>query len=385
MKKSSILQITMIALLVLAVVVPLSILIPLRQDSPIKILSDEDFLKYDFVGEGTEEQPYLIEDLTISRNTDLDVLEDYWGIYIENTTKYFTIQDCVIKNYDAGILVTSVANDTAKIVNNQIENSRIYGIACGSSNGVIIENNEINGMAEGYGVYLVASYDTDVLNNTIYDSYAGMVLLFVHHCTLKYNNISNNLQYGIITLLSNYTQIEENVISNNQVYDFYSAGITALRSNFFTISNNTISENGYYGIRLDESHYTFIESNNISCNKNPDVQYEGEGINLWESNYTIIRSNLFKENGGYGLNFTESYNNSIYLNAFIMNGQKVLNQAVEYNCSNQWYEDSLLQGNFWQGHNTSLAYTIEGGFSEDLYPLVENPVSLLLHVILRTI
>ncbi|MHA1200398.1 MAG: right-handed parallel beta-helix repeat-containing protein [Candidatus Heimdallarchaeaceae archaeon] len=374
----TILQIAIVNLLVLTVIIPLAILIPQRAriDKPVLIYSDEDFLKYDFVGEGTEANPFLIENLTIDRdfygNSDSDLV----GIFVENTTKHFIIQNCVIKNYDFGIGVGNLANNTAIVRNNHVEAADKIGIIC-VTNGMKVENNEIND-GNGYAIYIVGYSGSLIRNNTIYNNYSGIVILSSEYNVITQNNCRNNTYPGIACFDSDYTEIEDNIITMNQGNND-SSGFFLVLSDFLTIRNNTITENGYHGIIASSLQFSVFEFNNISFNRLPDIPHYGDGIFMENSKNNTIRSNFFRENGAYGVNLLESHNNSIHHNAFILNDQNIQNQAFEENCTNNlWHESATLEGNHWQGWNASLVYEIGGGISLDLYPLEENPLTLFL-------
>ena len=169
MKRVSVYQISIVILLLLAIIIPLSVLIPKKNinlDQPILIYSDEDFLKYDFNGEGTESDPYLIEEETIIQDSYGE--RHHFGIYIENTTKYFTIKNCIIKDYSYGIVITSVANGAAKILDNFLEHISYYAIYNVATNESVIENNIMTWGIE-IGIYVLFSNNCSVNNNTIYD------------------------------------------------------------------------------------------------------------------------------------------------------------------------------------------------------------------------
>lgn len=380
MKRVTVYQIAIVTLLVLAIIIPLAILIPERLDleRPIEINSDEDFLNYEFItGEGTVTNPYLIEDRTII-NDGYGQITDV-AIYVSNTTKYFVIRNCFIKDYSYGIVIGLNKENTVKIINNYLEDIDHTGIHCTMANGTIIENNEITGGTFN-GIYVLYCYNVSVNKNLCYEIGAGILLGLSHNTKVLENNCSFNSDLGIGQILSNYTEIHHNFLGMNRQESYSSAGIDIRASYFTSIYNNSIVSNGYYGITSLRSSFSFIESNNISYNSIIPGSIYGDGIFLEESHFNIIRLNLFEENG-YGLNLLKSNNNSIYHNAFILNGQRVLNQAIEENCTgNLWYEDFLLSGNYWQGWNTSLTYPIEGGFSEDQYPLDVNPVNFMLEI-----
>ncbi|MFW9961112.1 MAG: CARDB domain-containing protein, partial [Candidatus Thorarchaeota archaeon] len=64
-------------------------------DFTIEILSDDDFVSQGWPGEGTSEEPYVIEDLYI-----LTYWSEPTGIIIHNTRANFTIQNCTFVDYD---------------------------------------------------------------------------------------------------------------------------------------------------------------------------------------------------------------------------------------------------------------------------------------------
>lgn len=75
-----------------------------KTNDTVLILSDSDFISQDWSGNGTKENPFIIENLRIES-------EDYC-IRIENTRSYFVIRDCYIwqrKDYYLGIHFTQGA------------------------------------------------------------------------------------------------------------------------------------------------------------------------------------------------------------------------------------------------------------------------------------
>ncbi|MHA1200399.1 MAG: right-handed parallel beta-helix repeat-containing protein [Candidatus Heimdallarchaeaceae archaeon] len=373
-------------LLVLTIVIPLAILIPqrLKIDAPIVITSDEDFLKYDFTGNGTKDNPFLIEDLEIiNEQTRTSPLFSHpYGIYITNTSKHFIIQNCVIRKYDYGIAIGLVTNHTVKIHGNYFEESEYGGITCTLVNGLLIDNNEINGGSRE-GIYLIKCDNSILNNNTIYHTQVGIQLFDSHLITLNKNNCSFNSHSGVSAFLCNNTRIINNILASNQ-NDFSSViGLELLVVYDSIICNNSITKNGYFGISTNQVYNSLFEFNNVSKNYIPNISHFGDGIFMEDSNNNTIRYNYFRENGAYGVRLFESHNNTIHHNAFILNDQNIQDQAFEENCTNNlWYESATLQGNFWQEWNASLVYEIGGGISVDLYPLEENPVSLYLALLL---
>ncbi|MBY9000691.1 MAG: right-handed parallel beta-helix repeat-containing protein, partial [Candidatus Heimdallarchaeota archaeon] len=153
--------------------------------SPIEILSDQDFIDYGFPGSGTEEEPYRIENYNITTLA-------FNGIRIENTTKYFIIQNCFIDAYYTGISVDGVAPFTVKVINNICANHNLYGI------------------------FLQRTDFMTVSGNECYNNKIGLAFQFADKIEISDNYCHNNSQSGIYIIFSNFI-----TISNNTIYQSY--------------------------------------------------------------------------------------------------------------------------------------------------------------------
>ncbi|MFX1589839.1 MAG: hypothetical protein ACFFC1_16980, partial [Promethearchaeota archaeon] len=92
------------------------IFLPLNRSNlqdPIVIVSDNDFLDYDFSGNGTQENPYVIEDFRIGASGTNSI-----GISISNTNFYVIIKNCIVYSDFVGISLMDVASGTVWIINN---------------------------------------------------------------------------------------------------------------------------------------------------------------------------------------------------------------------------------------------------------------------------
>jgi hypothetical protein len=74
-------------------------------------------------------------------------------------------------------------------------------------------------------------------------------------------------------------------------------------------------------------------------------------------------------NGAYGIELSDdSANNVIHHNDFIANGQNTL-QACDNGTTNQWYDDTVLEGNYWSDYSGIGNYSIDGSAKAfDPYP-----------------
>jgi parallel beta-helix repeat protein len=86
-------------------------------------------------GSGTQDDPFVIENLAIEAPSD-----EIDAIYIRNTTKFFVIQNVVVKRSRNGIVLENVRNGTVR--NCFIQDNQI-GIRIESCENVSIENNTI--------------------------------------------------------------------------------------------------------------------------------------------------------------------------------------------------------------------------------------------------
>jgi parallel beta-helix repeat protein len=110
----------------------------IKEYSAIYIDGNAELESYAIDGTGGELDPYIIENLVINASG----LGN--GIYIQNTNAYFILRNCVITNADlycAGISLSNVTN--AKITNNTVYNSYDGILLCRSSNNML-KNNTLN-------------------------------------------------------------------------------------------------------------------------------------------------------------------------------------------------------------------------------------------------
>ncbi|MHA1824764.1 MAG: NosD domain-containing protein [Promethearchaeota archaeon] len=245
---------------------------------------------YDWcTGEGTESEPYLIENVTI----------DFQGIgsciTIQNSTDYFIIQNCTL--YDSffytGIILNNVSN--GKLINNYCY-WNFCGISLSSSNNNTVSGNTVS-YNRYYGISLSSSDDNTILGNTVNENqYYGISLSSSNNTIVSGNTVSDNL-YGILLSSSDDITISGNTVSDN------TCGISLSSSNNNTVSGNTAIVNQYFGIILSSSN-----SNTISGNTDNN---SGRGIFLSSSNNTIVSGNTFSHTSDSGIHMEKSKNNTV--------------------------------------------------------------------------
>ncbi|MHA1623038.1 MAG: NosD domain-containing protein [Candidatus Heimdallarchaeaceae archaeon] len=400
----------------------------LTSHSPIEILSDQEFIDYGFAGSGTEENPYRIENYNITTLS-------YNGIRIENTTKYFIIQNCFIDAYYTGIAVDSVAPFTVKVINNVCANHNLYGIFLQKSDFMIVSKNECYnnyiGLAFQYadkieisgnychnnsqsGIYIIFSNFITINNNTINQSryaiycpqiqesiiqgntatnssYTGFYISNCRDIIIEQNNCTDGI-YGILIAHSSLLTIQENNCDYN-----YESGIYLSDTGSSNITSNSCDYNRLSGIRIHICENIFIENN--TCTNNLDSGIRTYQSDFYFSNPPIIRNNLCEENL-YGIyiystdSATISYNvllrnsvygiflkddsnwNKIHHNDFIDNNRNGTeygeSQGYDDGFGNEWYDTDSDEGNHWSNHRGSDEYLIDGkAGSSDPYPFGE--------------
>lgn len=169
----------------------------LTPHAPILINSSSDFTPANGVsgGNGSEENPWIIENLSITRsmyvNTDGGV--GRFCIFIQYTSDYFIIRNSRISNNSAicGIYLFNVSNGI--IESNVIENNVNSGIIFQHSNNIKIINNTIQNHRES-GISFISSPGTVISNNSFKSNqYADITSL----SNTNVNLTGNDFETGI--------------------------------------------------------------------------------------------------------------------------------------------------------------------------------------------
>ncbi len=425
--------------LVISISLPIYFVIKSKQkmiDNPIIIWGDEDFLNYNFTGEGTKGNPYLIENFSISTI-------NFEGIFISDTTKHFVIRNCFIRAAKTGIYIENAANNTVIISNNTCYDNGGKGIYVVYSDHSLINNNNCSYNKEE-GIYLYLSNNSQIEDNICEtNTLTGIVLAKCISSEVINNKCEKNKKAGIILGRSNNSSILSNILVNNEdlsdQFD-WEDGLMLFYCHFTNISNNYCSNNGDDGISINDSPFTTVinntstdhmdrgigsvSSNNLTLNNNTCTDNLGYGFRDWySSNLTItnnkcsengagialygtsfsnISFNIIQENGGqgiefviatgflsvnntiyhnliannvnYGISILEGKSFTIYHNAFINNNLFGISQAYDASELSLWYDEILMEGNFWSDW-VAGTYSIAGpSGSVDLYPLPSNPI-----------
>ncbi|MHA2140303.1 MAG: right-handed parallel beta-helix repeat-containing protein [Candidatus Thorarchaeota archaeon] len=179
-----------------------------RQKSGIYIKASEDFNeKYDFAGEGTEDDPFIIEGLVFQVRG--------YGIRIRNTDAHFIIRDCV---FEAPFGKGGTAIYLSKVANGIIENSEISnmnrGVAIHKSENIVIQGLEIDSVR--VGIRIKHSAKIQISNNRISNArFVALYIAYSNDCTVIDNTISNNDGIGVLLYDSSACILYGNYLASN--------------------------------------------------------------------------------------------------------------------------------------------------------------------------
>ncbi|MHA1988327.1 MAG: right-handed parallel beta-helix repeat-containing protein [Promethearchaeota archaeon] len=233
------------------------------------------------VGNGTKENPYIIEDVTIIYPPAIDCLT------IKNSRKYFTVRNCTLKDIPvasfAGIRLENITN--ANIIDNQVYNNS-YGINClNVNNSQLISNNCSDNIQ--YGIFLQNCNYNNISGNTANgNDNEGIQISNCNNNTISENIANNNDAIGITLFMDcAYNTLSGNIANGNNF------GIYLDTDNHFNlISGNTANDNNIDGIIIDQtSNFNNISGN--TANRNSYGLYFG-----YQCNNNMISGNTFYDN-----------------------------------------------------------------------------------------
>ncbi|MBD3187836.1 hypothetical protein GF325_13455 [Candidatus Bathyarchaeota archaeon] len=250
-------------------------------------------------GNGTRDNPYRIADLMVNGRNASE------GIYIEDSTAFFTIENCTVFNssgsgiYSAGIEVYL------------------------AHNGTIRNNTVLNNGFEGY--------------SSVY----GIVGFFSHEMTISNNIISNNTQTGITLSHCDYLNVTANTIFDNGGY-----GIGTQSCDFGVFKDNTVENHtSNNGIDFTGMWYCEVINNVIQWNGDPGPTGH-HGIDLFNCYGNNFTGNYLNDNDLYNINLWSNNVNNTFWNNTFWRAQGVAS-AYETNNNNSNFWNNTEIGNVW--------------------------------------
>ena len=184
----------------------------LFEHEEIIILSDDDLISYDFPGNGTKEDPYIIENYNITTTYNK-------AITISTTTLSIIIRNCYLSGHSYGIYISNVRDETVEIMNNTCTNNIVNGINIHYTSRTVIKNNTCT-------------------NNT-----NGMYFIYGNEAIVSNNNCSGNSDYGLQFLHCDAGLITSNIFQNNGGYGLYLAHDV----NYHVVHHNRFVDNNRGG------------------------------------------------------------------------------------------------------------------------------------------
>ncbi len=295
-------------------------------------------------GNGTESDPYVIEDATFLPPLLGDCLT------IQNSRKHFIIENCTFKDIPvasfAGLKLNNVTN--GQVVDNLAYNNYL-GIYLYESNDNIIMGNTATNNGDT-GIYLYNCDDNTIsANNASLNNYGITLNSYCSRNTLSENTANNNTGYGI-TL--NYCY--DNTISGNTANDNTHFGMYLIHSNYTNVMGNTANYNGDHGIWLStDCNHNTISDNTANYN-------EDDGIRLdTNCDDNTISGNTASENTNYyGIElYLDCDNNTLSGNTVNKNLRGIY---LAFNCDDNTISDNTANNNtyfgiyLYQSHYTNI-------------------------------
>jgi len=262
-------------------------LLSLTPSDPITITSNNDFASLGFPGNGSESNPYRIEDLEFSSSDT--------SISIRNTNVSFIISGCSFtggsQNQGRAISLEYVSNGT---VDACFATYIQFGVRVEYSDNISIVNNDYDTV--GYGIFCAYSNNLTLSWNTVLDARdEGIGTYFCDDCIIHGNSVINGGETGLWLYETYNTFVTNNTVSHcgyrAMILDwYYSSGYGINAGNCFndTFLGNSVTDSRDVGmISFGGNNHTFVQ--NYFSNNGPwgDIRYGG--------NYGTFKNNTFEK------------------------------------------------------------------------------------------
>ncbi|MBD3157531.1 MAG: hypothetical protein GF309_01970 [Candidatus Lokiarchaeota archaeon] len=320
------------------------------QHAPIIIDSKSDWKDQGWPGEGTEMNPYRIENLNITDTGNC--------INISNTNVHFLVNSCYLSGTPEkakhAIHLQNVSYATIKGCTGSLKNR---GIVLQSCHKCSIEKNDLR-LTNQSGILINNSTHCYLLENTVLSANAyGMHFENSTQCTIANNLVSRNLYDGIsiargdrFTLANNsayrnvrtgYTlqDVSNSVLINETISSNSDEGVMLSECDNVTITNCTATFNNYAGISISSS-------SNIEVSENTQIDNRGNGISMYDSSSIWINDTDVLENEGDGMMIE-------YCEAITVAGSSLKNNEYTgmhlYESTNCTIQNIYVRTNVWDG------------------------------------
>jgi parallel beta-helix repeat protein len=278
---------------------------------PITISSEENLTLWGWPGLGTKENPYRIEDLSISAPRT--------NIHIENTVSYIWIKDCLLDGF------TLELN---------------YGIHINNASNIIIEGTDISD--KFHGVYGINAVNISIKFCNLHDNrYDGIYLRSnSDYPVIANNTITLNGGEGIELRDTNYAVIENNTINENNYFGIWMDYVW-----YSTIRYNTFFETGVYSLRLDDCSYGTFANNSMFKQFRNEHWIQSIHLSLGLASRWTIANNSFLGDCDASISFSTLFSYMILHNNTMDKGL-LLNPESSGSTKlfNHDYKNNLVQG-----------------------------------------
>ncbi|MHA2366072.1 MAG: right-handed parallel beta-helix repeat-containing protein [Candidatus Hodarchaeales archaeon] len=292
----------------------------------------------EWYGDGTKENPYIIEDYNI-----VNVSDNSSAIRVVNTTLSFIVRNIIIDETapgSYGMHFNSITGEI-QIVNNKVLKARLASIYIVNSTKLVLKDNNL---VQGYndGLFINNSQGIIILNNSI-----G-----------SFNPYWPNYGTGLSCIACNQSQIINNTLIRNT-----KNGLVLESSHGVLIHNNTIKQNtiestdynAFFGFILFNSENLTVSNNRINSNYALDSFHSNGGITLVNISYSLIYHNFVSDHMRLAIYLINCNNVTVYLNEFTENAFQYLEFGInsvglDDSCceNNSWSYDGL--GNYWDNY-----------------------------------
>ncbi|MHA2143359.1 MAG: right-handed parallel beta-helix repeat-containing protein, partial [Candidatus Thorarchaeota archaeon] len=261
----------------------------------ISISSDSDFRSQGWPGNGTIDNPYILEGYAINASQSLSGI----CLSIEDTRSFFIVKDCFFHLGEYGVQLDNVTN--GRIEHNEFDELEFGVILISGSNHNTIDSNTLVGRISSNsrnGINIHKADFVTISNNTV----TGYWLWGIYLNGNKNNTISSNTMLGTVSInvgiwmrdVSNATLFNNTCIDTDTgIYLDASSSFPSGRCVNNVFLNNTCTGAGW-GISLGRCNSSIIMNNNASNN---DVG----GIGISESMGSILIDNYCLYNGQRGI------------------------------------------------------------------------------------
>jgi parallel beta-helix repeat protein len=275
---------------------------------PISINGNTEFaeqaLAESWPGNGMVGSPYIIQ------GYDMNAISEH-GILIQNTSLYFIIRDCSVRNGGTSHEGIYLVNCTHGTLTRNTCSNYYAGIYLDSSGNISITHNICSDNIEDIGLF--ESNNNIVSDNNCSNDYEGIRLIGSSSNIVRDNNCSNDTNFGISMENSGGNTVTNNTCDSNTYYGI----LIIVDSDGNTINGNTCNWNEYHGIFISLSYTNTLNGNTCSNNTR-------DGINNYKSSYTFVFNNTCSDNGWSGISADQSSNLNVDSNVLIGNGQGIL-------------------------------------------------------------